>query len=255
MKEIYQETYEKLSTLQGLMQRYRLSKHIESGPFSDPTRGQGRVLAFLRLQPEISTKDLSYLLDIRQQSLNELLNKLEKGGFVERKPSEEDRRVMIVHLTEKGKSAEPKKSDYSDIFSGLSEEDMAAFNKYLDLVISRLEERVGSKKESMEDWMSAARDRFGDERFEKLMAMGRGGSRHGGDHGFAYGFGGFGRGCGNGSGPHGRGRAPEGMSGVERFDPDYDGPMPEGRQDSPCSHGAKGRNGKKKKKNSGAKTN
>ncbi len=53
-------------------------------------------------QAEIgSFADLSYLLGIRQQSLNEPLNKLEKSGYVERRPSEEDRRVMVVHLTEK----------------------------------------------------------------------------------------------------------------------------------------------------------
>lgn len=52
-------------------------------------------------QAEIrSFADLSYLLGIRQQSLN----KLEKSGYVERRPSEADRRVMVVHLTEKGKT-------------------------------------------------------------------------------------------------------------------------------------------------------
>lgn len=68
--EIYTNIYEKLSTLQWLMKRRQMVGQAESGPFADSTRGQGRVLAMLKIQPEITTKDLSYLLDIRQQSLS-----------------------------------------------------------------------------------------------------------------------------------------------------------------------------------------
>lgn len=46
--------------------------------------------AILRIQPEIKIKDLSYLLGIRQQSLRELLNKLEKSTYIKRKTSEEE---------------------------------------------------------------------------------------------------------------------------------------------------------------------
>ena len=47
-------------------------------PYGDSRRGQGRVLAILKMQPEISQKELLYLLDMRPQSLGELLSKLEK---------------------------------------------------------------------------------------------------------------------------------------------------------------------------------
>ena len=94
MDDLYTGIYEKLSTLQWLMKRRQMFSQAEAGPFADATRGQGRVLAMLKIQPEIATKDLSYLLGIRQQSLNELLNKLEKSGYVERRPSEADKRVM-----------------------------------------------------------------------------------------------------------------------------------------------------------------
>ena len=104
MDDIYTAVYEKLATLQWLMKRRQMFSQAQSGPFADPTRGQGRILAMLKIQPEIKTRELAYLLGIRQQSLNELLNKLEKSGHVERKPSEKDKRVMVVHLTEKGKN-------------------------------------------------------------------------------------------------------------------------------------------------------
>ena len=91
MDDIYTAIYEKLSTLQWLMKRRQMFSQAESGPFADSTRGQGRILAMLKIQPEIATKDLAYLLGIRQQSLNELLNKLEKNSYVERRPSEKDK--------------------------------------------------------------------------------------------------------------------------------------------------------------------
>lgn len=82
MDDIYSNIYEKLSTLQWLMKRHQMFCQAEAGPFADTTRGQGRILAMLKIQPEIATKELAYLLGIRQQSLNELLNKLEKNIMV-----------------------------------------------------------------------------------------------------------------------------------------------------------------------------
>lgn len=49
-------------------------------------------MAFLKLRDGIRTRDLAYLLDIRISSLNELLAKLEKNGYITREPSQEDRR-------------------------------------------------------------------------------------------------------------------------------------------------------------------
>ena len=93
----------------------------------------------LQLKPDISQKELSYLLDIRSQSLGELLSKLEKGGFIERTPSEEDKRVMLIHLTEKGKEAGENQFEINEIFSDLSEEEQNNLEDYLDRIIKRME--------------------------------------------------------------------------------------------------------------------
>ena len=68
------ELWTKLSQLQYLLRRRYGHRH--SSPTSDATRGQGRILAFLKLRDGISTRDLAYLLDLRVSSLNELLAKL-----------------------------------------------------------------------------------------------------------------------------------------------------------------------------------
>lgn len=159
------ELFEKLSRLQWLIGRRRAHGFMENGPFSDPTRGQGRVLAMLKMQPEISTKDLSYLLGIRQQSLNELLNKLEKAGCIERVASEEDKRVMMVRLTDKGREEGPqKRPDFSDIFKCLTPEEQETFADFLDRIIEDLEGSLSDEeKDDMSRWFHSARSRLGDE--------------------------------------------------------------------------------------------
>lgn len=174
MHDIYSDLYEKLSTLQWLMKRHQMFCQAESGPFADTSRGQGRILAMLKIQPEIATKELAYLLGIRQQSLNELLNKLEKNGYVERKPSENDKRVMIVHLTEKGKQLQQPETDYQSIFNCLLPEELQQLSQYLDRIIEAFQVQTGNVSEETNsdiDWMSQARERMGDEHFEQLMSM------------------------------------------------------------------------------------
>jgi DNA-binding MarR family transcriptional regulator len=162
----YMELYDKFRKLQWLLQKQRMMEVTSQNPFADTSRGQGRVLALLKIQPQISTKDLTYLLGIRQQSLNELLNKMEKGGYVERKPSEKDRRVMIIHLTEKGKNTEQPERKLPNIFGSLNPEEQKKFGEYLDRIIKSLEDELGVNSTDMEEFYDRARsfaeeDRFG----------------------------------------------------------------------------------------------
>ena len=187
------------------MKRSQMFSQAESGRFADSTRGQGRILAMLKIQPEIATKDLAYLLGIRQQSLNELLKKLEKNSYVERRPSEKDRRVMVVHLTEKGKEAQEPEENYQEFLGCLSPEELQQFGEYLDRIIAafRMEGR-SEDEDTVADWMDKARERMGDEQFEQLISMRE------------RAFGSFGRGA-----------KPDNIPGAERFSPDYDGPVPD----------------------------
>ncbi|MCX4268549.1 MAG: MarR family transcriptional regulator [Lachnospiraceae bacterium] len=206
MDNIYTDIYEKLSTIQWLMKRRQMFSQAESGPFADSTRGQGRILAMLKIQPEITTKDLSYLLGIRQQSLNELLNKMEKCSYVERRPSEIDRRVMVVHLTEKGKQVHQPASDYHEILDCLSQEELQQFGNYLDRIILsfQTQEGVSGEETVMKDWMEKAKERMGEEQFEQLLSM-----RERAFGSFRW------------------GKRPADIPGAERFSPDYDGPVPD----------------------------
>ena len=135
-----------LYRLEWLLRRKEFERYREGGPWGSPHRGQGRVLALLKLHPEISQKDLGAILDIRSQSLGELLAKLEKQGLIERESSEEDKRVMMVRLTEAGKAGgeeQEASSDADSFASCLSEEERTNFAGYLRRIIESLEEELG----------------------------------------------------------------------------------------------------------------
>ncbi|WP_176584352.1 MarR family winged helix-turn-helix transcriptional regulator [Priestia megaterium] len=123
-------------------QRYYFINRRDAGALGDQHRGQGRILKLLKLQPKTTQKELSYLLDMRPQSIGELLSKLERKGYIVRTPSEKDRRVLSVELTESGLEAieaTEEQNNNSGIFDVLSEEEqdtlshlMQKLNTYLD---------------------------------------------------------------------------------------------------------------------------
>ncbi|MDQ7092330.1 MarR family transcriptional regulator [Desulfosporosinus sp. PR] len=137
--------------LEWLLHRYHQHNHRHHGPLGDPHRGQGRVLALLKLKPEISQKELSEILDIRSQSLGELLAKLERNGYITRTPSPTDRRVMNVHLTEAGRESSAQKEQHADIealFDCLNEEEQATLSDYLSRIILALEQQYAGEPEA-----------------------------------------------------------------------------------------------------------
>lgn len=206
--KIQTELHEKFTRLQWLLQKQQMKRHTHGRPLADTSKGQGRILAFLKLKDGISTKDLSYLLGIRVSSLNESLVRLEKSGYITRKHSAEDKRVILIYLTEKGREEEEPEREESCIFDCLNEEEQVKLGEYLDRMIDSLEADLGPGEddEDMFSWMDRAREKMGEERFEELMAM-----RH--MHG---GFG-HGRSGGRGHGFHSHdGRGRDGFGGMER---------------------------------------
>jgi DNA-binding MarR family transcriptional regulator len=169
MDTITKGLHEKFIRLEWLIHKQHLRGFADNGPMSDPTRGQGRILALLKTQDGISTKDMSYLLDIRISSLNELLSKLEKNSYITREPSSEDKRIILVKLTEKGKNAKQKKSVLEDIFSCLCEEEQKSLGEYLDKIIDYLAAEVGEDDDDERiEMIKAIHERMKDGKFMRL---------------------------------------------------------------------------------------
>ena len=189
--------FHKFMDVKHIMRALHHRKMAQGGPGGDPTRGRGRILALLKLKDGVATKEMAQILGIRVSSLNETLAKLEKDGLVERTPSEEDKRVMLVSLTEAGRAqAQPAGRFPARMFEGFSDEELAEFEGYLDRITTNLEADLGDDAQEYLENMRKARNEF----------MHGPGCCHG--HGPHAGHGpGQGRhhGEGEGHGPHGHG--------------------------------------------------
>ena len=98
-----------------LMHRYNMTWYGKNFGGLDPWQGQGRILSALRQMHSIPQKELGYILDLRPQSLGELLQKLEASGYIIRYQSKEDKRALIVELTAKGETYQMQKPDYEEL--------------------------------------------------------------------------------------------------------------------------------------------
>ena len=168
MSEIKEIITEQLQRLQTLMHRTLFQRGMNGGRTRNPHRGQGRVLAILKIKPEISQKELTYLLGMSKQALAELLTKLEKIGYITRQPSVEDKRAMIIQLTEEGakaaKTIDENEPEAAKVLDCLSDEELEVFSGYLERIIKSCEEQFPDedfeqRHRAMEEFMLRHRDR------------------------------------------------------------------------------------------------
>ena len=155
------ELFEKLSQLQWLLKKSRFSGVEGDSHMADTTRGQGRILAVLKLRDGISTKELSFLLGLQISSLNELLAKLERGGYIVRQASNQDKRVILARLTEKGANVQQADiQDTDDVFACLTEDEQKTLGSLIDKIISALRANMREEDDGMFSQMEAMRERF-----------------------------------------------------------------------------------------------
>lgn len=110
--------------------------HSMSGLNLTPT--QCEVFIVLKENGDsMSQRDMEKCLDLSKSTLSGIIGTMERRGFVEKTVSEEDKRVMIISLTEEGNRV------YSDalsilhqvdriLLSGLDDEEIATLGRVLD---------------------------------------------------------------------------------------------------------------------------
>ncbi|MDO4400894.1 MAG: MarR family transcriptional regulator [Coriobacteriia bacterium] len=158
------ETFRKFMEVQQLMGAMHQRLTQKGGPLGDTTRGRGRILALLKLKDGVATKDMAQILGIRVSSLNETLAKLAEDGLIERTPSEDDKRIMLVTLTDAGREAKvPSESLPECLFEGFEDEELDTFGGFLDRITANLENELGTDVQKLIEEQRAARKAF----FEK----------------------------------------------------------------------------------------
>lgn len=107
--------------------------------------GQTRILRLLSEHGELTQRQLQDILNIKSGSLSEIVRKMENDGLILREKHPEDRRNIVIQITEKGKltcsqNLQRLKEQETILFSALSQQEQ----EQLFGLLSRL----------LDDWQS-----------------------------------------------------------------------------------------------------
>ncbi|PTX59348.1 DNA-binding MarR family transcriptional regulator [Melghirimyces profundicolus] len=103
------------------------------------TPPQFTALLWLNEEGDMTIGDLSQKMYLACSTMTDLIDRMEKNGLVERVRDERDRRVVRIHLLEKGRSIiydvmEARLAYLSDVLSRFSKEEVKEMSKHLSLL-------------------------------------------------------------------------------------------------------------------------
>lgn len=106
-------------------------------------RGQPPVLHLLYQQEGMTQTELAERMQVTPATINKMLQRMEKNGFVERRPDPEDQRRSRVYLTEAGRAVQGQvraifRKIEVETFSGFSGEELSQLRAYLERIRNNL---------------------------------------------------------------------------------------------------------------------
>jgi len=128
----------KIHQLSGRIFTKILKEHqIEINP------AQGRIMFALWKQDNITIQELATKTSLSKSTLTPMLDRLEKMDYIKRIPSKDDRRKILIALTDKDKQLQEKylqvSQEMNDIFyEGLSMEQIDYFEQTLQNLYENL---------------------------------------------------------------------------------------------------------------------
>lgn len=117
------------------------------------TRSQWWVLAFLSRRDGMTQTALAADLDLTKVAVGGLIDRMESGGFVERRADERDARARRVYLTRSGQKLvstirESVDSVETEILATVTEAELDEAARVLKTIKERLLELTGAESES-----------------------------------------------------------------------------------------------------------
>lgn len=108
-------------------------------------KAQGRIMFVLWQHDGIPIADLSRETSLGKSTLTSMLDRLEKAGFIYRKPSTEDRRQILIFRTQKDRSFQKKYVRLSEEMSelyyrGFNDSEIDQFESFLRCILLNLED-------------------------------------------------------------------------------------------------------------------
>lgn len=104
---------------------------------------QGRIMFTLWQKDNIPIHELVEKTQYSKSTLTSMLDNLEEAGFIKRIPSKEDRREILIALTEKDKLLQDKYVEVSRemgklYYNGFNDEEIDDFERYLERILENL---------------------------------------------------------------------------------------------------------------------
>ena len=106
--------------------------------------GQSPVLGMVSKKEGLSQKELAEILRIKPPTVTVSVQRLEKAGFLYKKPDEKDQRIARIYLTEKGKETKARalqriRENESVMLEGFSETEQCLLRRFLKQILENID--------------------------------------------------------------------------------------------------------------------
>ncbi|TCJ06473.1 MarR family winged helix-turn-helix transcriptional regulator [Cytobacillus praedii] len=141
---------------------------IFANEVEEKTDNAFETLKLLLEKENVTAGHISEALDIKPSSVTQIIKKLEEAGTAKREKSEQDSRVTIVKITDKGRESLDEHGSISTtlkdvLFQGFAEDELEVLDKYLERMVSNI---------SSEDFQEKLNEVFSnDKRWERFGKM------------------------------------------------------------------------------------
>ena len=127
-----------------LIRCHRKRSHSEFGKF-EISKGQPMLLNYLAENNGSIQKDIAKNCNIEPATATSILATMERAGFIERKPNPNDKRIMNVYLTEKGRKTQINSQEAMckierQCFKGFTEEEKEKAKEIFERMYNNLME-------------------------------------------------------------------------------------------------------------------
>jgi DNA-binding MarR family transcriptional regulator len=125
------------------------------------TRAQWLVLTRLHRRPGASQSELADMLEVEKATAGRMIDRLERNGWVERRPDAVDRRINRLHLTAEAERVRQRlwtisERTVDDALADLSAEEREHLNGYMARVKIRLQSLAEPERADVTDMADMA---------------------------------------------------------------------------------------------------
>lgn len=140
-----EKEYEIMKCVVRIMSNSRRKHRHTHGEGARGCRGFGHILDLLSEHDGLSQRQIADMLDIRPQSISEAIATLEERGLIRKEINEQDRRGLLVYITEDGLKTQTelhneRVRNAKRIFAAISEEEKQTLLELLEKVTTALQE-------------------------------------------------------------------------------------------------------------------